>query len=864
MGKIIRLINKKYKKIYKVCPEKTKRSRYLYGRDIYKNLDKKEKSRIKKVIRIYYPDIKVKSKKYQRISRDLVFSKRFYKCDYNEYFMFDFYHKNDAIRKTFITGVQKKDYIHMYNTDDAIKLFRNKYETYKMFKDLYKRDVIEITCDADYKEFEEFITKHPKFIKKSNNLSCGKSIEIINSDDKNKKELFSKFLNESDSTVLEELVVQAEETAVFHPESVNTIRIITFKDLDGEIKIKYPFLRVGVGSSIVDNGGAGGLICLIDEKTGKIITDGVSEKRHFYKYHPDTCIEIKGYQIPDWDDALNLAKEAQKRIDDARLIGWDLAYTNNGWVLIEGNGHTQFIGQQIADQIGKKVPFEKMIHYKERKNKLLNNEKEFTFSVIIPIYNAEKYLEETINSVISQTIGFENNIELILVNDGSTDSSEEICQKYEKMFPNNIKYIKQKNSGVSSARNTGMKHITGKYVNFLDSDDKWSLDAFSKVQNFFEERNSKIDFVTCRQKFFEGKSGYPNQDYKFKEAKSYIVNIDKNPDYIVLSVSSTFFKTRCLKNREFDTRLNYGEDAKFITEILLESEKYGLVKDAIFYLRKRNDNTSLTQNSNIDITKFTNTIEYYYDYLIKLSKEKYNMVIPYIQYVVINGLKYRVSNQLPDILEEKTKKKYINTIEKLLKDIDDEVIIKTRNINMNIRYYLFKQKYKNDKNTTISEDKNIIYNNISIGKLNGSKKLYISSINIINNKLVLRGLYKFPLYLNTDNVTIKINDKKHTLKFDETNKFNKLSYKDEIITEIKTFNLTIDNISDINEKEAYFIYDNHKISLNIEIDNDDLLKNINNNYVKINKYMVFKLNKQKLIIKKMTLPRLLTYKFSHK
>ena len=75
MGKIIRLINKKYKKIYKVCPEKTKRSRYLYGRDIYKNLDKKEKSRIKKVIRIYYPDIKVKSKKYQRISRDLVFSK---------------------------------------------------------------------------------------------------------------------------------------------------------------------------------------------------------------------------------------------------------------------------------------------------------------------------------------------------------------------------------------------------------------------------------------------------------------------------------------------------------------------------------------------------------------------------------------------------------------------------------------------------------------------------------------------------------------------------------------------------------------------------------------------------------------------
>ena len=93
--------------------------------------------------------------------------------------------------------------------------------------------------------------------------------------------------------------------------------------------------------------------------------------------------------------------------------------------------------------------------------------KSFLISVVIPIYNISLYLEEAINSVINQTIGF-NNIELILVNDGSTDNSEKICLKYLKKYPDNVKYIKQNNAGVSNARNNGMKIATGKYINFFD------------------------------------------------------------------------------------------------------------------------------------------------------------------------------------------------------------------------------------------------------------------------------------------------------------------------------------------------------------------------------------------------------------
>ena len=108
----------------------------------------------------------------------------------------------------------------------------------------------------------------------------------------------------------------------------------------------------------------------------------------------------------------------------------------------------------------------------------------YKFSVIIPVYNVEEYLEETIQSVLYQTIGFEDNIQLILVNDGSPDNSEDICKKYRDMFPNNVVYVHQKNSGVSAARNKGMEYIEGEIVNFLDSDDKWDRFAFQEVYKY--------------------------------------------------------------------------------------------------------------------------------------------------------------------------------------------------------------------------------------------------------------------------------------------------------------------------------------------------------------------------------------------
>ena len=122
-------------------------------------------------------------------------------------------------------------------------------------------------------------------------------------------------------------------------------------------------------------------------------------------------------------------------------------------------------------------------------------EKKYKLSVVIPIYNVEKYLEETLKSVIEQTLGFENNIEMILVNDGSPDNSEEICLRYKEKYPENIVYIKQKNGGVSSARNAGIEQAQGKYVCFVDSDDYILANYCEKMLNEMNEHNA--DIVIC-------------------------------------------------------------------------------------------------------------------------------------------------------------------------------------------------------------------------------------------------------------------------------------------------------------------------------------------------------------------------------
>lgn len=143
--------------------------------------------------------------------------------------------------------------------------------------------------------------------------------------------------------------------------------------------------------------------------------------------------------------------------------------------------------------------------------------KEYKISVIIPVYNGEKYIEECLNSVVSQTF---KSIEIIIVNDGSNDNTLGIIERFKKIYKN-IKVINQKNSGVVSARITGYKNATGEYIGWVDSDDFIQKNMFEELYNKAVENDA--DIAMCNYKF------YPySPTKKIKWYKSFNGKLDYN------------------------------------------------------------------------------------------------------------------------------------------------------------------------------------------------------------------------------------------------------------------------------------------------------------------------------------------------
>ena len=130
----------------------------------------------------------------------------------------------------------------------------------------------------------------------------------------------------------------------------------------------------------------------------------------------------------------------------------------------------------------------------------------YKFSIVMAVYNVEPFIEEAINSVINQTIGFRENVQLILVDDGSSDNSGAICDAYKEKYPDNIIVIHKENGGAASARNEGLKHIKGEYTNFFDPDDLLSSDTLKKVYEFFKINENVIDIVSIPLYFFGDKN----------------------------------------------------------------------------------------------------------------------------------------------------------------------------------------------------------------------------------------------------------------------------------------------------------------------------------------------------------------------
>lgn len=305
--------------------------------------------------------------------------------------------------------------------------------------------------------------------------------------------------------------------------------------------------------------------------------------------------------------------------------------------------------------------------------------KKFLFSVIIPVYNVENYLEDCLLSVINQTIGFKKNIQIILVNDESPDNSGEICEKYKAMYPENIVYIEQKNTGVSGARNKGLEYVEGKYVNFIDSDDKWGLNVFKKIYKFFEKHYDEIDVAATGIRFFEAKEeGHMVNCRLYPGTRVADLTTAEEREYVTVQVASSFFKADAIRNHRFVEGVKLGEDSLFVNSLILEKMKVGFVKDTVYYYRRRIDESSAVQNLKQSKYFFIDRLETYHLALIKKAIQKYGKVPPYIQNVIYYDFGFHLYVPADKALPPALYKRFLELCKEILSYIDDSVILGCR------------------------------------------------------------------------------------------------------------------------------------------------------------------------------------------
>ncbi len=274
-----------------------------------------------------------------------------------------------------------------------------------------------------------------------------------------------------------------------------------------------------------------------------------------------------------------------------------------------------------------------------------------TFSVIMASYNNEQYLGDAVESLTVQNFGFEHNVELIIVDDGSNDDSLKIAKKYQEDYPYNIQVISKENGGQASARNLGLKYAKGDYINFLDSDDKLSPNTFNAVYDFLV-KNPAADVISIPITFFDNQKGPHILNYKYK--KEEMVNLLDEPDYPQLSASSAFIKREAVGNLRFNTNLVNSEDALFINKILIDNPKLGLVKNANYLYRKHFDKSSTIDNSQKKKGFFTDRLKYYFKELIEYSVKKYGETPKFIQYTLLYDLQWMVKvEEIENILTKR-------------------------------------------------------------------------------------------------------------------------------------------------------------------------------------------------------------------
>ncbi len=361
-----------------------------------------------------------------------------------------------------------------------------------------------------------------------------------------------------------------------------------------------------------------------------------------------------------------------------------------------------------------------------------------TITLIIPVYNVEKYLKQCLDSVVNQSNSFD---EVLLINDGSTDNSLEICQDYASTY-GYFKLINQKNKGLSSARNVGIKYASSRYIMFLDSDDYLRLDTVKLLKGQLQKvRYDAIFFdanIYCeyqcpaiRRNFYD--RSLANLDGIMMSGWDYFVRC--YPRNYVISACMAVYRTDVITNAKirFPDGLYY-EDNYFTFQFLNHAQKVIHISEKIYQRRFRENSITIGQYSEkkfIDFVKINNLIrknivDNYYNTLLNPKEPLLAFISDYCIMILDN---YQICRNQNIMLSMKSKKSFENAIRNyifLLKDASINIL---------------------DLNLSLLNRILIIFHYANLWELNKKKDLTFLILKIVDvqKKKFIKILQKLPL-----------------------------------------------------------------------------------------------------------------------
>ncbi|MBR0161123.1 MAG: glycosyltransferase [Oscillospiraceae bacterium] len=367
-------------------------------------------------------------------------------------------------------------------------------------------------------------------------------------------------------------------------------------------------------------------------------------------------------------------------------------------------------------------------------------------SVIVPVYNMEKHLRGCLNSLCQQTIPKEE-MEVLLVDDGSQDSSIAIMQEYADRFAF-FKIVRQENGGAASARNAGIRQAAGKYMLFLDADDMLSPETAKNTADFFDRHYEEIDLVDIPILRREGDEKGKSFHFRYKILKETGVYDLTKPQnfYITQTTVNICVKNLGADNILFDTGLRYHEDQKYCTEVLRRKMKIGYCAEAAYLYLQQSDST-------IHSTSYA---YYLFEPTMKMWEELFAQypegeVPGYIQALYLNDIRWKTKSDilLPYHYSEEALAVAKNRLLRLLNQVEDSVILGHPSMSAYQKQYFIRLK---QRKTVHMEAKDgvfhIVENNEAHSVLYSHKtaEFLIHRAKLVSDKLTITATLQSPFF----------------------------------------------------------------------------------------------------------------------